>query len=54
MSRKRKQYNVEFRARVALEAVRDEKTVAKLAARYEVHPTMIHGWKRELLERAGE
>ncbi len=54
MGRKRKQYNPEFKARVALAAVRGEETVAELAARYQIHPTMIHGWKRELMERAGE
>ncbi len=54
MSRKRKQYNPEFKARVALAAVRGEETVAELTARYQIHPTMIHGWKRELMERAGE
>ena len=54
MSRKRKQYDPEFKARVALAVVRGEETVAELATRYQIHPTMIHGWKRELMERAGE
>lgn len=52
MSRKRKQYSSEFKAKVALAALKDDETVAQLAARYEVHPTMIHTWKRNLLEGA--
>lgn len=54
MSRKRKQYKADFKAQVALAAVRGEETVAELAARYQIHPTMIHGWKHELMDRAGE
>jgi len=38
---KRRQHNPEFKARVALEAVKGERTVAELASRYGVHPTMI-------------
>lgn len=50
MANKRKQYSAEFKAKVALEAVRGEKTVPQLASQYEVHPTVIHTWKRQLLE----
>jgi len=52
MSRKRKQYSSEFKAKVALTAIKDDETVAQLASRYEIHPTMIHTWKRNLLEGA--
>jgi len=52
MSRKRKQYSSEFKAKVALAALKDEETVAQLAAHFEIHPTMIHTWKRNLLEGA--
>ncbi len=54
MSRKRKQYSSEFKAKVALAALKDEETVAQLAARFEIHPTMIHTWKRNLLEGAAK
>jgi transposase-like protein len=49
---KRKQYSGQFKAKVALEAIRGEKTVAELASQYEVHPTMINNWKRQLQEDA--
>ena len=54
MSRKRKQYSPEFKAKVALEALKNESTVAELADRYEIHPTMINNWKRNLLEGAAD
>jgi transposase len=48
------QSNPAFKAKVALEAVKGEETVAGLAARFGVHPTMIHQWKRQLLEGASD
>jgi transposase len=54
MSKKRRQYSAQLKAKVALEAVRGEKTVAEIAAQYEIHPTMIHNWKRQLLDGASE
>ena len=45
MRRKRKQYSPESKAKVSLSAIKNEETVAQLAARYEVHPTVIHTWK---------
>lgn len=52
MANKRKQYSAQFKAKVALAAIRGEKTVAELASQYEIHPTMINNWKRQLLEGA--
>jgi transposase len=49
---KRRNHDAAFKARVALEAVKGERTVSELAAEYGVHPTMIHQWKRALLEGA--
>jgi len=50
----RKKYNSAFKARVALEAIGEQKTLAELASEYDVHPTQITNWKKELQERAGE
>jgi hypothetical protein len=42
--KKRRNHDAGFKARVALEAVKGERTVSELAAEYGVHPTMIHQW----------
>ena len=47
---KRKRYSTEFKAKVALEALKGESTVHELAARFEVHPNMIAQWKRKAAE----
>jgi transposase-like protein len=52
MTKKRKQYSAHFKAKVAIEAIQGVKTIAELASQYEIHPTMINGWKRQLLEEA--
>lgn len=49
---KRRNHDAAFKARVALEAVKGERTVSELAAAYAVHPTMLHQWKKALLEGA--
>ncbi len=49
MANKRKQYNPQFKARVALEAIRGEKTIAQLASDHQLHPNLIHNWKKQLL-----
>ncbi|MGT2572050.1 transposase, partial [Acinetobacter ursingii] len=50
MTGKRKRYSAEFKAKVALEAIRGEMTVAQLAARHGVHQTMINAWKKQAVE----
>ena len=44
MKKNRKQYNPDFKARVAMEAIKGEEAIADLAARFEVHPTQINQW----------
>lgn len=54
MSKKRKQYSNDFKAKVALAAIRGDETVPQLAERYGLHPTQINSWKRHLMEQAAE
>ena len=52
MRKGRRRHSAAFKAKVALEAVRGEETVAELAARYEVHTGQIQAWKKALKEGA--
>ena len=55
MGRKqRRNHGGEFKARVALAAIRGDKTLAEVAQQFEVHPHQVTEWKKRLLERAGE
>jgi len=47
---KRKRYTNEFKAKVALDAVKGHKTISELASEYDVHPSQINKWKKQLLE----
>lgn len=47
---KRRKFSPEFKAKVALEALSGELTLSELAAKFDVHPTMIAAWKRQAKE----
>jgi transposase len=52
MARRKTIREAPFKARVALEAIRERETVTELAKRFQVHPTQVHKWKRQLAEQA--
>ena len=54
MAQKRKRPSSGFKAKVALAAVKEVKTVSQLSSEFKVHSTQIHHWKRQLLQRAEE
>jgi transposase len=49
MARQRTRYSAQFKAKVALEALREQETVAEIARRYKVHAGMVHKWRQQLL-----
>jgi transposase len=50
MANVRKKHGVDFKAKVALAAVREDSTVAELSSRYGVHASQIHAWKRTAID----
>jgi len=51
---KRKRFSKEFKAKVAIEAIKGQRTANELAKEFDVHPNQINRWKKELLESAPE
>ena len=52
MKRTRRKFSATFKAKVALEAIKERETMAELSKRFEIHPNVITKWKQEFLERS--
>ena len=54
MKKQRRKHTAEFKARVALEAIKGLKTASEIASEFEIHPVMVSNWKKEMLEHLPE
>lgn len=54
MKKQRRKHSAEFKASVALEALKGMSTINEIAAKYEIHPVQVTNWKKELLDRVPE
>lgn len=52
MKKARRKYDASFKAKVAIEAIRERETLSELAAKYEVSPVMISRWKKEFIDNS--
>lgn len=52
MKKVRRKYDASFKAKVAIEAIRERETLSELAAKYEVSPVMISRWKKEFIDNS--
>ena len=51
---KRRRFTADFKAKVALEALRGDKTIQEIAGRHKVHPNQVSTWKRQAVDGLGE
>jgi len=51
---KRRRFSADFKARVALDALRGDRTLQEIAAKYKVHPNQVGAWKRQAMDGLGE
>lgn len=52
MKKERRKFTASFKAKVALESIKEVSTIQEIASKYQIHPTQIAAWKREFLEKA--
>jgi len=52
MRKKRRKFGSAFKSKVAIEALKERKTLAELALKYELHPNQISQWKQEFIEKS--
>jgi transposase len=50
--RSKRKFNAEFKAKVALEAIREQNTVSEIAAKHQLHPNQISQWKKQFLDNS--
>lgn len=54
MKRQRKQYSADFKAKIAIEAVKGQRTIQEIGAHYGIHLNQVTQWKKQLLESAAD
>ncbi len=54
MKRQRRQYSADLKAKIALEAIKGQRTIQEIASHYEIHPNLVAHWKRQLLDGASQ
>ncbi len=54
MKRARRQYSADWKSKIALEAIKGQRTIQEIASHYEIHPNLVTQWKKQLLEGAAK
>ena len=54
MKRQRKQYSADLKAKIAVEAIKGQRTIQEISSHYSIHPNQVTQWKKRLLEGASE